>query len=146
MTQATNRTGNGRQQGHREQDGYEWQVKLHIAADVDLKRLCDEGTERVDYACTALEVQQHFKACGTVNRVTILTNQFGQPKGCAYVEFLETDSIHNALLLNESVLHGRRLKVSAKRTNLPGINQYQGRRPFGIRYRRPSLHPPPGFG
>lgn len=36
---------------------------------------------QVDYACTPEEVQQHFQACGTVNRVTILTDKFGQPKG-----------------------------------------------------------------
>lgn len=39
------------------------------------------GARQVDYACTPEEVQQHFQACGTVNRVTILTDKFGQPKG-----------------------------------------------------------------
>nr|2M70_A Chain A, Poly(A)-binding protein 1 [Citrus sinensis] len=74
----------------------------------------------VDYACTPEEVQQHFQSCGTVNRVTILTDKFGQPKGFAYVEFVEIDAVQNALLLNETELHGRQLKVSAKRTNIPG--------------------------
>lgn len=66
---------------------------------------------QVDYACTPEEVQQHFQSCGTVNRVTILTDKFGQPKGFAYVEFVEVDAVQNALLLNESELHGRQLKV-----------------------------------
>lgn len=65
----------------------------------------------MDYACTPEEVQQHFQSCGTVNRVTILTDKFGQPKGFAYVEFVELEAIPNALLLNESELHGRQLKV-----------------------------------
>ena len=65
----------------------------------------------MDYSCTPEEVQQHFQSCGTVNRVTILTDKFGQPKGFAYVEFVEVDAIQNALLLNESELHGRQLKV-----------------------------------
>nr|GMD85864.1 polyadenylate-binding protein 2-like [Ipomoea batatas]GMD85867.1 polyadenylate-binding protein 2-like [Ipomoea batatas] len=65
----------------------------------------------VDYSCTPEEVQQHFQACGTVNRVTIRTNKFGQPKGYAYVEFLEQEAVQEALLLNESELHGRQLKV-----------------------------------
>lgn len=56
-------------------------------------------------------MQQHFQSCGTVNRVTILTDKFGQPKGFAYVEFVEIDAVQNALLLNESELHGRQLKV-----------------------------------
>uniref|UniRef100_A0A2P2M8I8 RRM domain-containing protein n=1 Tax=Rhizophora mucronata TaxID=61149 RepID=A0A2P2M8I8_RHIMU len=66
---------------------------------------------QVDYACSPEEVQQHFQSCGTVNRVTILTDKFGQPKGFAYVEFVENDAVQNALLLNESELHGRQLKV-----------------------------------
>lgn len=56
-------------------------------------------------------MQQHFQSCGTVNRVTIRTNKYGQPKGYAYVEFLETEAVEQALLLNESELHGRQLKV-----------------------------------
>lgn len=66
---------------------------------------------QVDYACTPEEVQQHFQSCGTVNRVTILTDKFGQPKGFAYVEFVEIDAVQNALILNETELHGRQLKV-----------------------------------
>jgi len=104
----------------------------------------------VDYACTPEEVQQHFQSCGTVNRVTILTDKFGQPKGFAYVEFVEIDAVQNALLLNESELHGRQLKVSAKRTNVPGMKQYFGRRPAGFRSRRPFMpapfFPPYGYG
>lgn len=69
---------------------------------------------QVDYACTPEEVQQHFQSCGTVNRVTILTDKFGQPKGFAYVEFLEQEAVQEALQLNESELHGRQLKVFNK--------------------------------
>ncbi|XP_031397380.1 polyadenylate-binding protein 3 isoform X2 [Punica granatum] len=107
----------------------------------------------VDYACTPEEVQQHFQACGTVNRVTILTDKFGQPKGFAYVEFLETEAVQEALLLNESELHGRQLKVLPKRTNVPGMKQYFPRRfnPYmGYRFRRPYATPnfysPYGYG
>ncbi|XP_050886432.1 polyadenylate-binding protein 1 isoform X1 [Lathyrus oleraceus] len=104
----------------------------------------------VDYACTPEEVQQHFQSCGTVNRVTILTDKFGQPKGFAYVEFVEIDAVQNALILNETELHGRQLKVSAKRTNVPGLKQYFGRRPAGFRARRPFMpspfFPPYGYG
>jgi polyadenylate-binding protein 2 len=66
---------------------------------------------QVDYGCSPEEVQQHFQSCGTVNRVTILTDRAGQPKGFAYVEFDEVEAVENALLLNESELHGRQLKV-----------------------------------
>ncbi|CAF1706975.1 hypothetical protein Bca4012_005415 [Brassica carinata] len=107
----------------------------------------------VDYACTPEEVQQHFQSCGTVHRVTILTDKFGQPKGFAYVEFVEVDAIQEALQLNESELHGRQLKVLPKRTNVPGLKQHRGRRfnPYmGYRFRRPFMSPymysPYGYG
>ncbi|KAK1309069.1 hypothetical protein QJS10_CPA09g00409 [Acorus calamus] len=107
----------------------------------------------VDYSCTPEEVQQHFQSCGTVNRVTILTDKFGQPKGFAYVEFLEVEAVQEALLLNESELHGRQLKVLAKRTNVPGLKVSRGRRfnPYmGYRFRRPYVPPffysPYGYG
>ncbi|KAL1289584.1 hypothetical protein HN51_057996 [Arachis hypogaea] len=107
----------------------------------------------VDYSCTPEEVQQHFQSCGTVNRVTIRTDKFGQPKGYAYVEFIETEAVQEALLLNESELHGRQLKVTAKRTNIPGMKQFRGRRPnphMGFRGRPPYAPPfayaPYGYG
>ncbi|RWW28918.1 hypothetical protein BHE74_00004751, partial [Ensete ventricosum] len=104
----------------------------------------------VDYACTPEEVQQHFQSCGTVNRVTILTDKFGQPKGFAYVEFVEVEAVQEALQLNESELHGRQIKVcltlisTAKRTNVPGMKQFRPRRfsPYaGSPYRRPFMPP-----
>ncbi|CAN8264273.1 unnamed protein product [Cochlearia groenlandica] len=108
----------------------------------------------VDYACTPEEVQQHFETCGTVHRVTILTDKFGQPKGFAYVEFVETEAIEEALQLNETELHGRQLKVMPKRTNVPGLKQFRGRQfsPYNMAYgfRRPFIPPymysPYGYG
>ncbi|KAK9110995.1 hypothetical protein Scep_018514 [Stephania cephalantha] len=107
----------------------------------------------VDYGCTPEEVQQHFQSCGTVNRVTILTDKFGQPKGFAYVEFLEVEAVQEAIQLNESELHGRQLKVLPKRTNVPGMKQFRPRRssPYsGMRFRRPYVPPyfysPYGYG
>ncbi|CAE6094123.1 unnamed protein product [Arabidopsis arenosa] len=107
----------------------------------------------VDYACTPEEVQLHFQTCGTVNRVTILMDKFGQPKGFAYVEFVEVEAVQEALQLNESELHGRQLKVSPKRTNVPGMKQYHPGRfnpSMGYRFRRPFVPPyfysPYGYG
>ncbi|GAQ92868.1 polyadenylate-binding protein 2 [Klebsormidium nitens] len=95
----------------------------------------------VDYACTPEELQQHFQECGTVNRVTILADAFGQPKGYAYVEFVDTESVPLALQYNESELHGRQIKVTEKRTNIPGLKMHRGRpRGYNFHYRprRPS--------
>ncbi|GAA5983455.1 hypothetical protein JCM5350_007656 [Sporobolomyces pararoseus] len=76
----------------------------------------------VDYAATPEEIQQHFASCGTINRVTILFDKFTGPKGYAYVEFAEPSLVANAVLLNESMFRGRLLKVTPKRTNLPGMS------------------------
>eukprot|EP00048_Salpingoeca_helianthica_P015292 m.226001 g.226001 ORF g.226001 m.226001 type:complete len:199 (-) comp16854_c0_seq1:343-939(-) len=100
----------------------------------------------VDYATKPEDLQTHFAACGTVLRVTILCDKVsGQPKGFAYIEFQDPDSVGLAVTtLDGSTLHNRPLKVSAKRTNVPGFMRGRGRggrRPFrgGFRgARRPS--------
>ena len=80
----------------------------------------------VDYATTPEELQKHFAACGTVNRVTILTDKYDNPKGFAYVEFLEADAVPNAIALSDTEIHGRKIRVNAKRTNVPGMKAGRG--------------------
>ncbi|KAH9050072.1 hypothetical protein EDB84DRAFT_1666593 [Lactarius hengduanensis] len=66
----------------------------------------------VDYSATAEDIQAHFQACGTINRITILCDKFtGHPKGFAYVEFAEPDFIDPALALDNSLFHGRLIKA-----------------------------------
>ncbi|KZT26924.1 RNA-binding domain-containing protein [Neolentinus lepideus HHB14362 ss-1] len=82
----------------------------------------------VDYGSTPEEIQQHFQACGVINRVTILCDKFtGHPKGYAYVEFSEPEHVDAALALDNSLFRGRLIKVTAKRTNIPGFNRGRGR-------------------
>jgi len=77
----------------------------------------------VDYAATAEELEQHFHGCGSINRVTILCNKFdGHPKGFAYVEFTDKDSVDTAMALDDSLFRARQIKVVPKRTNKPGIS------------------------
>lgn len=90
----------------------------------------------VDYGATAEELEAHFHGCGSVNRVTILCDKFsGHPKGFAYVEFTDKDSIQTAQALDDSLFRGRQIKVIPKRTNRPGITS-TNRAPRG-RFRRP---------
>ena len=66
----------------------------------------------VDYGATAEELEQHFHGCGSINRVTILCNKFnGSPKGFAYVEFTDKDSVDTAMALDDSLFRGRQIKV-----------------------------------
>ena len=77
----------------------------------------------VDYGATPEEVQEHFKSCGQINRITILVDRYtGSPKGGAYIEFENEQSVQNSLLLNGSLFRGRQLKVIQKRTNVLGWN------------------------
>merc|ERR1711976_889430 len=77
---------------------------------------------QVDYGATPEELQEHFKSCGQISRITILVDKYsGHPKGFAYVEFADEQSVQNSLLLNGSLFRGRQLKVMQKRTNVPGF-------------------------
>ena len=76
---------------------------------------------QVDYAATPEELQEHFAGCGTVNRVTILCDQYRNPKGYAYIEFDAPEAVEAAVALHESEFKGRQLKVVAKRTNVHGF-------------------------
>ncbi|CAH1127934.1 unnamed protein product [Ceutorhynchus assimilis] len=87
----------------------------------------------VDYGATAEELEQHFHGCGSINRVTILCNKFdGHPKGFAYIEFGDRDSVQTAMAMDESLFRGRQIKVMPKRTNRPGISS-TNRAPRGVR-------------
>lgn len=84
----------------------------------------------IDYAATPEEVHAVFKDCGTINRITILTNKAtGTPMGYGYVEFASQESVSAAIKLDQTLLRGRELKVSAKRTNVPGFGRggFRGR-------------------
>ncbi|XP_043464942.1 polyadenylate-binding protein 2-B-like [Leptopilina heterotoma] len=87
----------------------------------------------VDYGATAEELEQHFHGCGSVNRVTILCNKFdGHPKGFAYIEFADRDSVQTAMAMDDSMFRGRQIKVMPKRTNRPGMSM-TNRGPRGVR-------------
>ncbi|RYP08996.1 hypothetical protein DL765_008593 [Monosporascus sp. GIB2] len=94
-------------------------------ADVDSRSIF---VGNVDYSASPEDIQAHFQSCGSINRVTILLDKFtGQPKGYAYVEFTEPSLVAQALVLNDSVLKGRNIKVTPKRTNIPGMSRGRGR-------------------
>lgn len=66
----------------------------------------------VDYSSTKEELDSLFSACGVVNRVTILYDKYtGHPKGFAYIEFQQPESVQHATLLNDTEFKGRQLKV-----------------------------------
>jgi polyadenylate-binding protein 2 len=99
----------------------------------------------VDYGATAEELEQHFHGCGSVNRVTILCDKFsGHPKGFAYIEFADKDSVITAMALDDSLFRGRQIKVTPKRTNRPGVSS-TNRRPRGRGFSRGGVRGAPGY-
>lgn len=77
----------------------------------------------VDYSATPDQLEEHFRGCGAIERVTILTDKFsGHPKGFAYIQFTDVEGMQNSLSLTDSLFLGRQIKVMAKRTNKPGIS------------------------
>jgi polyadenylate-binding protein 2 len=65
------------------------------------------------------------------------------PRSYAYVEFADKESVGNAVALNESLFHGRPIKVIPKRTNVPGMNRGRGRGGRGGFRGYPMYYPPP---
>eukprot|EP01054_Gregarina_sp_Poly1_P005755 Gregarina_sp_Poly_1__5754@NODE_3025_length_1445_cov_167_916546_g1914_i0_p1_GENE_NODE_3025_length_1445_cov_167_916546_g1914_i0NODE_3025_length_1445_cov_167_916546_g1914_i0_p1_ORF_typecomplete_len256_score43_89RRM_1/PF00076_22/1_5e19RRM_5/PF13893_6/1_6e06Nup35_RRM_2/PF14605_6/3_8e05RRM_7/PF16367_5/1_8e03RRM_7/PF16367_5/0_00042RL/PF17797_1/0_00039RRM_Rrp7/PF17799_1/1_4e03RRM_Rrp7/PF17799_1/0_0017Tropomyosin_1/PF12718_7/9_3e03Tropomyosin_1/PF12718_7/0_0012Nup35_RRM/PF05172_13/0_0073DUF1866/PF08952_1 len=83
----------------------------------------------VDYGSTPQELQEHFKQCGKIFRVTIMVDKYtGHPKGFAYIEFADASSANKALMLSATTLRGRQIKVLPKRKNIAGMTRG---RPFG---------------
>mmetsp|Transcript_22449 Transcript_22449/g.39778 ORF Transcript_22449/g.39778 Transcript_22449/m.39778 type:complete len:202 (+) Transcript_22449:403-1008(+) len=90
----------------------------------------------LDNSVTLEELNDFFKSCGTVNRITILCDKFtGAPKGFAYMEFAEEEAVEVALGLNETEFKGKPIKVTRKRKNVPrhmlrGRGGYRGGQPY----------------
>jgi polyadenylate-binding protein 2 len=87
----------------------------------------------------------------------VAADKGGNPKGFAYIEFLEADAVANACLLDGSELRSRQIKVAPKRTNVPGMKQVRGGRggrgrggrggfPYGGYGMMPMMPPPFMFG
>jgi polyadenylate-binding protein 2 len=75
----------------------------------------------VHYYAQPAQLQEMFSKCGEVERVTILNHKgTTDPKGAAYVQFVDEKSVDVALeTMNGQTLINRPLAVSRKRTNLP---------------------------
>lgn len=83
----------------------------------------------VDYGTDAEELRDFFKACGTIERITIVCDKYsGKPKGCAYIQFKSEESVAIAMDLNDKEFRNRQLKIEQKRTNMPSWMVPRGRR------------------
>ncbi|KAH8740848.1 Sgn1p-like RRM domain containing protein [Cryptosporidium ryanae] len=93
--------------------------------DEEMKRSIYIGN--VDYGTKLTELQDLFKSCGSINRITIMNDKrTGMPKGFAYLEFCEPEAVETALKFDGAMFRGRQIKVSTKRKNIPGYNRSRG--------------------
>ncbi|CAG9317724.1 unnamed protein product [Blepharisma stoltei] len=98
--------GKGQEQEHEEVD-----------EDAELRSIF---VGNVHFRTTKEELTEFFKECGEIKRITILQDKFtGQPKGFAYVEFADKESVQSALAYNDATFNSRQIKVLPKRKNLP---------------------------
>uniref|UniRef100_A0A7S0YDF2 RRM domain-containing protein n=1 Tax=Polytomella parva TaxID=51329 RepID=A0A7S0YDF2_9CHLO len=112
-----------------------------LAASAEDKAEVDKRSifiSQVDYGCGAEELCNFFTPCGSIKRVTIKSDSEGNPKGFAYIEFDDIESVVEALKLDGQILRGRKLKVLCKRTNIVGMKSRRGGRggPMGRGYGR----------
>uniref|UniRef100_A0A1I8A3U2 RRM domain-containing protein n=1 Tax=Steinernema glaseri TaxID=37863 RepID=A0A1I8A3U2_9BILA len=90
----------------------------------------------VEYKSTENDLRAHFGGCGTIERISIITDHFsGHPKGYAYVQFSVKEEQQKALALSGSELNGRAITVAPKRTNFRNMGLMRGRsRPMLAKY------------
>eukprot|EP00897_Mesotaenium_endlicherianum_P002748 jgi/Mesen1/2500/ME000159S01620 len=70
----------------------------------------------VHFAATVGGLTAHFGGCGTILRVTILSDPVTMgPRGCAYIEFADVAAVDKAVALSEVAFMSRLLKVARKK-------------------------------
>ncbi|NXN68896.1 RBM34 protein, partial [Himantopus himantopus] len=99
------------------ENGKEIASGFHIRVDIASKSSSHDNKRSVflgnlSYDISDDAVREHFSVCGGVVAVRIVRDrQTGLGKGFGYVLFEDTDAVHLALKLNNSVLAGRKIRV-----------------------------------
>eukprot|EP00996_Jenningsia_fusiforme_P004974 NODE_5867_length_631_cov_5.584192_g5470_i0.p1 GENE.NODE_5867_length_631_cov_5.584192_g5470_i0~~NODE_5867_length_631_cov_5.584192_g5470_i0.p1 ORF type:complete len:154 (-),score=13.20 NODE_5867_length_631_cov_5.584192_g5470_i0:37-498(-) len=79
----------------------------------------------VDYSVCDNDLRAIFAGCGVIERVTVpMNNQSNSHMGYAYMSFdlaKSPDAIDKAISLDGMMLKGRKLKITLKRVNVPGL-------------------------
>lgn len=84
----------------------------------------------LDPRANEVDLKAIFSGCGPITRVTIMKDKATQqPKGFAYVEFEKESSVNQAMIKDGQQLHGKPIKVSVKRENVPMFMRAQATAP-----------------
>ncbi|XP_049687467.1 RNA-binding protein 34 [Accipiter gentilis] len=99
------------------ENGTEIASGFHIRVDIASKNNSHDNKRSVflgnlSYDISDDAVREHFSVCGGVVAVRIVRDRkTGLGKGFGYILFENTDAVHLALKLNETVLMGRKIRV-----------------------------------
>ncbi|NXW31915.1 RBM34 protein, partial [Phaetusa simplex] len=99
------------------ENGTEFASGFHIRVDIASKTSSHDNKRSIflgnlSYDISDDAVREHFSVCGGVVAVRIVRDgKTGLGKGFGYVLFENTDAVHLALKLNDSVLVGRKIRV-----------------------------------
>ncbi|NXL08514.1 RBM34 protein, partial [Mesembrinibis cayennensis] len=99
------------------ENGTEIASGFHIRVDIASKTSSHDNKRSVflgnlSYDISDDAVRDHFSVCGDVVAVRIVRDRkTGLGKGFGYVLFEDTDAVHLALKLNDSLLMGRKIRV-----------------------------------
>ncbi|XP_009982753.1 PREDICTED: RNA-binding protein 34, partial [Tauraco erythrolophus] len=98
-------------------NGTEIASGFHIRVDIASKTSSHDNKRSVflgnlSYDISDDAVREHFSVCGSVVAVRVVRDRkTGLGKGFGYVLFENTDAVHLALKLNETLLLGRKIRV-----------------------------------
>ncbi|NXJ78098.1 RBM34 protein, partial [Trogon melanurus] len=120
-------------------NGTEIASGFHIRVDIAAKAGLHDNKRSVflgnlSYDISDDAVREHFLVCGGIVAVRIVRDKkTGLGKGFGYILFENTDAVHLALKLNESVLLGRRIRVKrcGEKWRAPEKRPHQSRAPKG---------------
>ncbi|NXJ59419.1 RBM34 protein, partial [Rostratula benghalensis] len=119
------------------ENGTEFASGFHIRVDIASKNSSHDNKRSVflgnlTYDISDDAVREHFSVCGGVVAVRIVRDRkTGLGKGFGYVLFENTDAVHLALKLNDSVLMGRKIRVKrcGEKWRAPQKSHNQSRAP-----------------
>ena len=72
-------------------------------------------------------IEEHFDKCGSIERITVVTDMHHRDLAHAYIEFEDKKSMENALILDKSKIDDKVITVTKKRTNVHAYNKHNSK-------------------
>lgn len=69
-------------------------------------------------------IEEHFGQCGSIERITVVSDTHHRDLAHAYVEFDTEESMTRALVLDKSEFEGKAITVAKKRTNIHSYKKH----------------------